>query len=53
MSAEARTSAERHPWEAIMGQLEGYYREAYHLNQRINRMYPPRWSFIRAAKRDE
>lgn len=46
MSINARRAAERNPWEAIMGQLEGYYQEAYDLNQRTSRLYPPRWNLL-------
>ncbi|MBN1680135.1 MAG: glycosyltransferase family 1 protein [Anaerolineae bacterium] len=46
MARQARLEAEQRPWEAIMAQLESYYREAVKLNQRFNRTYPqsPRWS---------
>jgi glycosyltransferase involved in cell wall biosynthesis len=37
MSATARLTAEQRPWNAIMSQLEDYYREAVALNQRFNR----------------
>ena len=46
MSINARHTAERNPWEAIMGQLEGYYHEAYDLNRRTSRLYPPRWNLL-------
>lgn len=46
MSLNARTIADRNPWTAIMAQLEGYYREAYLLNERTTRVYPPRWNFL-------
>jgi glycosyltransferase involved in cell wall biosynthesis len=39
MARAARAYAERHPWEAIMAQLEGYYREAVRLNTRYQRRY--------------
>lgn len=39
MAANARASAERYPWEAIMSQLEGYYQEAVDLNDRYERTY--------------
>jgi phosphatidylinositol alpha 1,6-mannosyltransferase len=41
MAQAARRYAEEHPWEAIMAQLEGYYREAVRLNQRFKRIYHP------------
>jgi glycosyltransferase involved in cell wall biosynthesis len=37
MAANARGMAERQPWRAIMGQLEGHYHEALHLNERFGR----------------
>ncbi len=40
MSNTARQEAERHPWSAIMGQLEGYYREATRMNSRFRRFFP-------------
>jgi len=46
MSEQARAIADRNPWMAIMAQLEGYYQEAYDLNERLNRVYPPRWNFL-------
>ncbi len=46
MSNSARTIADRNPWTAIMAQLENYYAEAYHLNARMQRVYPPRWNFL-------
>lgn len=46
MSMHARSIADRNPWTAIMAQLEGYYEEAYTLNARMNRVYPPRWNFL-------
>jgi len=46
MSEQARAVADRNPWTAIMAQLEGYYQEAYDLNERLNRVYPPRWNFL-------
>jgi glycosyltransferase involved in cell wall biosynthesis len=39
MVKAARAYAEQHPWEAIMAQLEGYYREAVRLNERYQRRY--------------
>lgn len=41
MAASARRAAERQPWSALMGQLEGYYSEALHLNERFKRLFPP------------
>jgi phosphatidylinositol alpha 1,6-mannosyltransferase len=46
MSVNARLHAERHPWEAIMAQLEGHYREAVALNERHKRLYPPTPRFL-------
>lgn len=46
MSLSARTIADRNPWTAIMAQLENHYAEAYHLNARMQRVYPPRWNFL-------
>jgi glycosyltransferase involved in cell wall biosynthesis len=37
MSERARGLAERHPWTAIMAQLEAYYQEALDLNRRSGR----------------
>ena len=37
MGAAARRAAEPFPWSAVMAQLEGYYREALRLNDRIQR----------------
>ncbi len=37
MGAAARQAAEPFPWSAVMAQLEGYYREALRLNDRIQR----------------
>ena len=39
MSENARTEAEKHPWSAIMAQLENYYKEAVEINNRFKRMY--------------
>lgn len=38
---KARQLAAQRPWEAIMAQLEDHYREAIHLNQRLQRLFPP------------
>ncbi len=35
MSHQARLAAERRPWSALMAQLEGFYDEAFSLNQRF------------------
>ncbi|MBK8024087.1 MAG: glycosyltransferase family 1 protein [Chloroflexi bacterium] len=44
MSALARQSVERNSWDAVMNQLEGHYREAVMMNDRLNRVHlPPRW----------
>ncbi|MCK6580375.1 MAG: glycosyltransferase family 1 protein [Anaerolineae bacterium] len=44
LSAQARAAVERNSWDAVMVQLEGYYREAVALNDRLNRVpLPPRW----------
>jgi phosphatidylinositol alpha 1,6-mannosyltransferase len=40
MSAAARRSVEGNTWEAIMAELEGHYREAVAMNDRLNLMYP-------------
>ncbi len=42
LSANARRAAEAAPWEAIMAQLEGHYREAALMNERHTRWYTPR-----------
>jgi glycosyltransferase involved in cell wall biosynthesis len=41
MAFKARQIAVQRPWEAIMAQLEGHYREAVALNERLLRVYPP------------
>ncbi|MFN8449415.1 MAG: glycosyltransferase family 1 protein [Anaerolineae bacterium] len=48
MSASARRFAEQHPWEVLMGQLEGYYNEAVHLNERLDHRFPQdtRWNLL-------
>lgn len=53
MAINARRMAERHPWEAVMNQLEGYYRTAASMNARFNRLYPPapRWLPILLQRR--
>ncbi len=49
MSRNARSTAERRPWAAIMAQLESYYAEAVELNKRTQQITPPprppRWNF--------
>ncbi len=39
MSGNARKMAEERPWSALMEQLEGYYEEAYKMNQRFTRLF--------------
>jgi phosphatidylinositol alpha 1,6-mannosyltransferase len=39
MSKNARKLVENRSWEAIMGQLEGYYAEAVNLNERYQHIY--------------
>ncbi|MDQ7027504.1 MAG: glycosyltransferase family 1 protein [Anaerolineae bacterium] len=39
ISENARSTAEKHPWSAVMAQLEDYYREAVAINQRFKQMY--------------
>lgn len=39
MSRQAREAAERRPWSALMAQLEGYYEEAYRMNQRFKGLF--------------
>jgi phosphatidylinositol alpha 1,6-mannosyltransferase len=41
MAKRARGYARKHPWSAIMAQLENYYREALHLNSRFQQLYKP------------
>jgi glycosyltransferase involved in cell wall biosynthesis len=41
MGAEARRLAEANPWEVVLGQLEGLYSEALHINERFNRVFKP------------
>lgn len=41
MAFKARMVAQQHPWEGIMSQLEGHYREAVELNQRFTEIYHP------------
>lgn len=39
MSLRAREMAQQRPWSALMAQLEGYYEEAYTMNQRFKRLF--------------
>jgi glycosyltransferase involved in cell wall biosynthesis len=39
MGRQSRLEAERRPWSALMAQIEGYYQEAYMLNERFKRLY--------------
>lgn len=39
MGRYAVTKAEKRPWSALMAQLEGYYEEAYNMNQRFKRLF--------------
>ncbi|MBE0690268.1 MAG: glycosyltransferase family 1 protein [Anaerolineae bacterium] len=39
MSAESRRMAEARPWEVLMGELEGHYREAHTMNARFKSRY--------------
>ena len=39
LSRHARETAEARPWSALMAQLEGYYAEAYTMNQRFKRLF--------------
>ena len=39
MSRNALMMAEERPWSALMAQLEGYYEEAYRMNQRFKRLF--------------
>ena len=39
MGIKARQVAEQRPWSALMAQLEGYYEEAYTMNQRFKRLF--------------
>lgn len=41
MAHESRRRVEANSWEMVLGELEGYYREAISLNDRWNRLYPP------------
>ncbi len=41
MAFKVRMIAQQHPWEKIMPQLEGHYREAIELNQRFAGIYRP------------
>lgn len=39
LSRNARRVAEQRPWSALMAQIEGYYEEAYMMNQRFKRLF--------------
>ncbi len=39
MSRRAREIAEQRPWSALMAQLEGYYEEAWKMNQRFKSLF--------------
>lgn len=39
LSHNARNTAEQRPWSALMAQLEGYYEEAYTMNQRFKSLF--------------
>ena len=39
MSRQARQAAEQRPWAALMAQLEGYYEEAWQMNQRFKSLF--------------
>lgn len=39
LAASARRIAEQRPWEAVMAELEGYYREAIAMNERFVEIY--------------
>jgi phosphatidylinositol alpha 1,6-mannosyltransferase len=39
MGDRARDIAEQRPWSALMAQIEGYYEEAYMMNQRFKRLF--------------
>lgn len=39
LSHGARSQAESRPWSALMAQLEGYYEEAYTMNQRFKSLF--------------
>ena len=39
MSRRAREMADQRPWSALMAQLEGYYEEAYAMNQRFKSLF--------------
>lgn len=41
MSSNARQTVEHNTWDAIMAQLEGHYREALGITDRLRRMHPP------------
>lgn len=39
MSLNARATTEQRPWSALMAQLEGYYEEAYTMNERFKSLF--------------
>lgn len=39
MSGQARAVAETRPWSTLMSELEGYYHEAYRMNQRFKSLF--------------
>lgn len=39
MSRKAREIAEQRPWSVLMAQVEGYYEEAYKMNQRFKNLF--------------
>jgi len=40
MSANARRSAEKRPWDVILSELETHYSEAIQINERFNDLFP-------------
>lgn len=39
LSTNARSTAEKRPWSALMAQIEGYYAEAYTMNERFKQLF--------------
>jgi len=39
MGGNARKTAEKRPWSAVMAQLETYYQEAIHINERFKQLF--------------
>ena len=39
MGSKAREIAEQRPWSVLMAQIEGYYEEAYMMNQRFKQLF--------------